>query len=87
MSVLEVKEKLHAYIDQADEWALMEMWQSVSPDFDKDSPDVLWENPAFIADMEQRIKDLEEGTVQGISVEEAVNNARKAIAGRHLDNE
>lgn len=78
MTTVEIKEKLHHYIDTAENKKLKAIYTMVEDDI-ADKYDV-WQDEEFVNELLQREKDLQEGKTKGYTIEEAVANAKTAIA-------
>ncbi len=74
MTTAAIREKLHAYINTADDEHVKAVY-SIFEDQIKEKYDH-WEDEAFVKEMDQRIKDIESGKDKGVSWEEVKLKAR-----------
>ena len=75
MTIIEKKEKLHEFINTADDKKVEAIYTLVEDDIE----DVYdhWEDEEFVAEIKSRIEDFESGTDKGLSWEEVKTRARK----------
>ena len=79
MKTASIKEKLHHYIEQADENKLKAIYTMVEEDIVEYNR---WDDKNFIAEMNKRMKELETGKAKGFKwdeVKQRVNKRLKAV--------
>lgn len=74
MKIASIKEKLHNFVDTADEKQLADLYLFIENEFAEKYD--WWEDKALVAEMDQRVKDFESGKTKGISWEEVKSKAR-----------
>lgn len=68
MTTAAIREKLHEYINIADDKKVKAIYTMVEDEI-IDRLD-LWENQAFLKELDKRISELESGKVKGVTLEE-----------------
>ena len=76
MSTLEIRERLHKYIDQADDRKVKAIYTMVEEEIE---PTDIWNDDAFVAELERRVNEIESGEVKGYTWEQVQANANKAL--------
>jgi len=74
MTTAAIREKLHDFINTADDRKVEAMYTLVENEIE-DTYDH-WEDEEFLAEMKKRIDDIENGNDEGLSWEEVKMNAR-----------
>jgi hypothetical protein len=74
MKNIELKQKLHRYIETAEGKKLKAIYAMVESDIEENE---VWTDDVFIAEMNRRTEDLITGKVKGLSWEEVQNDAIK----------
>ncbi|MVN20680.1 hypothetical protein [Mucilaginibacter arboris] len=77
METSEIKKKLHDYIESAEEEKIKAIYTVLERDME--SLYSHWDDPKFVAEMDSRMKELEDGTVKGIPMEEFFAKSRKYL--------
>jgi len=80
MKTAELKQKLHDYIDNAEQKKLKAIYTMVESDIDDTYEK--WNDEAFIKEMDKRINDLETGKVKGYTWEEVQQRTRKILKNK-----
>jgi hypothetical protein len=81
MSTETIREKLHNFIDTADDKKVEAIYTLVEDDIEEVYDH--WEDEAFVSEMDQRIKDFESGKVKGIPWEEVKLKAEHRLKTKH----
>ena len=76
MSTLEIRERLHKYIDQADDRKVKAIYTMVEEEIE---PTDMWKDEVFVAELERRVNEIESGEVTGYTWEQVQANANKAL--------
>ena len=76
MSTVEIREKLHQYINQADDKKVKAFYTIVEEEIEIGS---IWNDDAFVKELERRVTEIENGVVKGYSWAEVQANATKAL--------
>ena len=71
-----LREKLHRYIEVANDKKLRAIYTMVEAEADIENP---WNDKAFIAEMNKRVNELETGKVKGYSWEEVKQHTAKTL--------
>jgi len=75
MTITAMKEKLHEYINSANEADVVEMYSFVREDNAVSGNH--WDDKEFVAEMDKRMEELESGKVKGMSWDEVKRQARE----------
>jgi len=76
MKSFELKQKLHHYIDTAQEKKLKAIYVMVEEEIETYNH---WEDAAFVKEMNRRVKDFETGKTKGYTWDEVKKRAAKLI--------
>jgi hypothetical protein len=76
MSTIEIREKLHQYIDQADDKKVKAFYTIVEEEI---QPHSIWNDNGFVKELERRVTEIENGTVKGYTWQEVQSNAKQAL--------
>ena len=77
MKTVELKQKLHEYIEAAEQKKLKAIYTMVESDIEV-SPDK-WNDEGFVKEIDKRINDLETGNVKGYTWDKVQQRARKSL--------
>ncbi len=77
MKTVLLKEKLHHYIETAEEKKLKAIYAMVEKEIKE--PVNIWEEKGFVAELERREKAYRNGTAKMYSIGESVKNAKQAV--------
>lgn len=77
METSEIKKKLHDYIEVADEEKVKAIYTVLESDIENIYDH--WNDPEFVAEMDIRMKEIEDGTAKMLSIEEVIANAKMLI--------
>lgn len=80
MKTVLLKEKLHHYIETAEEKKLKAIYAMVEDEIKE--PVSVWEDKNFVAELERREKAYKNGTAKMYSIEESVKKAKLAVRKR-----
>jgi len=75
MTITAMKEKLHEYIESANEADVIAMYSFVEDDNTRVYNH--WDDKEFVAEMDKRMEELESGKVKGMSWDEVKRQARE----------
>lgn len=76
MKTAEIREKLHRYIDTAQDKKLKAIYTMVEEDASTGAP---WKDKTFIAEIDRRINQLESGKTKGYTWSEVQSQAAKTL--------
>jgi hypothetical protein len=76
MTIAAIREKLHEYIDSADDINVVEVFSFIEEDLTERSSNH-WEDEAFVTEMNRRFQEFKNGTDKGVSWEEVKRQARE----------
>jgi hypothetical protein len=76
MKTSEIREKLHLYIETAEEKKLKAIYSMV---VDEVEPGIPWNYKTFLTEMDRRIEELESGKTKGYTWKEVRDQAAQAI--------
>jgi hypothetical protein len=82
MAPIAKRQKLHQYIDIANNHDIDDLLKYVENSMEPDIPYNKWDDPEFVAEMEERVKAMENGTDKGRTWEEVKEAARLAIKAK-----
>ena len=68
METSEIRKKLHDYIESVEEEKVKAIYTILENDINEMFSH--WDDPDFVAEMDSRMQELEDGTVKGIPMEE-----------------
>ncbi len=77
MKTVLLKEKLHHYIETAEEKKLKAIYAMVEDEIKE--PENIWEDKDFVAELERREKAYKNGTAKMISLDESAKRAKQAV--------
>jgi len=77
MTITAMKEKLHEYIDSANEADVVEMYSFLRND--NAGPVNHWDDEEFVAEMDRRFAEMENGTDKGVTWEEVKKRAESGV--------
>lgn len=77
METLAIKKKLHDYIEVAEEEKLKAIYTVLESDIEGFYDH--WNDPEFVAEMDSRMKSIEDGTAKMLTMEEVMANAKMLI--------
>ena len=77
MKSAELREKLHSYIDTAQEKKLKAIYTMVEDEIDEIND--LWENEGFVAELERREKEYIDGTAKTYTLQETIAGVNEVI--------
>ncbi len=80
METSEIKKKLHDYIETAEEDKLKAIYTVLESDIEN-THGWWWNDPEFVAEMDSRMKSIEDGTAKTITMEDFFLKAEKYIEG------
>ncbi len=78
MTPVTKRQKLHQYIDIANDHDIDLLLGYIEKDMSPDVPYNKWEDAEFVAEMERRVKSLEDGTEKGGTWDEVKEKARQS---------
>lgn len=78
METSEIKKKLHDYIESAAEEKVKAIYMVLEGDIEAGYNH--WNDPKFVAEMDSRMKEIEDGTVKTLTMEEMFSQMDKRIA-------
>ena len=81
MAPIAKRQRLHQYIDTANNHDIDDLLKYVEESMNPDTYNK-WDDPEFVAEMEARVKSMEDGTDKGHTWEEVKENARLAIKAK-----
>ncbi len=67
MSLTEIREQLHKYIDQADDKKVKAIYTMVADDIQHTD---IWSDESFVYELEKRVSEIDTGAVKGHTWEE-----------------
>lgn len=67
MSLTEIREQLHKYIDQADDKKVKAIYTMVADDIQHID---IWSDESFVYELEKRVSEIDTGAVKGYTWEE-----------------
>jgi hypothetical protein len=77
MDAAQLKQKLHDYINTAGKKKLQAIYTLLESDMPQYSN--WWDDKEFVEELDRRAEELESGRVKGLTWEESIAGARKAI--------
>ena len=77
MAPIAKRQRLHQYIDIANNQDIDDLLKYVEKSMDPDVPYNKWDDAEFVAEMEARVRSLEDGTDKGRTWEEVKEKARQ----------
>jgi len=80
MKTILLKEKLHHYIETAEEKKLKAIYAMVKDEIKE--PVSVWEDKTIVAELERREKAYKNGTAKMYTIEESVKKAKRAVRKR-----
>lgn len=84
METSEIKKKLHDYIEVAEKEKLKAIYTVLESDIENVYDH--WNDPEFVAEMDSRMKSIEDGTAVTITMEEMLLQMDKLIEASKLKN-
>jgi hypothetical protein len=81
MDTTEIREKLHSFIDTAEDQKVVELLSFVENERDEKYDH--WADEEFVAEIKSRIDDFENGKDKGVSREDVKRKARDTYNARH----
>ncbi len=85
MTTIAKKQKLHQYIDLANKGDIDVLLSYIEKAMEPDVPYNKWDDAEFVAEMDRRVKALEDGTDKGFTWEEVKERARQAIKSKRAE--
>ncbi len=82
MTTIAKKQKLHQYIDLANKGDIDVLLSYIEKAMEPDVPYNKWDDTEFVAEMDRRVKALEDGTDKGFTWEEVKERARIAAKSK-----
>ncbi len=82
MTTVAKRQKLHKYIDLANNGDIDVLLGYIEKAMEPDVPYNKWDDAEFVAEMDRRVKALEDGTDKGSTWEEVKERARKAVTSK-----
>jgi hypothetical protein len=76
MSTAEIRQKLHSYIDHAEDKKVKAFYTILQEEI---KPNDIWSDESFVKDLENRVAEIESGRVKGYTWEEVQANAVKSL--------
>ena len=83
MARITQRQRLHQYIDAANNHDIDDLLNYVEKSMNPDQPYNKWDDAEFVAEMEARIASMEDGTDKGHTWEEVKENARLALKAKN----
>lgn len=80
MSTAEIREKLHLYIDAADDRKVEAMYTMVEDEIEGNYDH--WDDEDFVEEMTNRENSYLDGTMKTYTLEESINRAKEALKNR-----
>ncbi len=77
METQEIRKKLHDYIESAEEEKIKAIYTVLENDINAIYDH--WNDPEFVAEMDSRMKSIEDGTAKLLTIEEVMSNAKMII--------
>ncbi len=77
METQEIRKKLHDYVDSAEEEKVKAIYTVLESDINAIYDH--WNDPEFVAEMDSRMKSIEDGTAKLLTIEEVMSNAKMII--------
>lgn len=82
MTVALIREKLHDYIENADDKKVEAIYLMVEGEIDDEKYD-RWEDEEFLKELKSRLDDFESGIDKGSTWEEVKLRARNRVSAKH----
>ena len=79
MTTIAKRKKLHKYIDLANNGDIDVLLSYIEKTMEPDVPYNKWNDTEFVAEMDRRIKTMEDGTDKGSTWAEVKERAKKAV--------
>jgi hypothetical protein len=76
MKTAEIRERLHSYIETAEEKKLKAIYTMIEDEVASNLP---WNNKSFVAEIDKRIQDLETGKTKGYTWDEVKKHSTLAL--------
>ncbi len=77
METQEIRKKLHDYVESAEEEKIKAIYTVLENDINAIYDH--WNDPEFVAEMDSRMKSIEDGTAKLLTIEEVMSNAKMII--------
>ncbi len=77
MKTEQIKQKLHRYIETAEDKKLKAIYTMVEEEIEETNE--LWNDEEFVAELEQRVKKYLNGSAKTYSAKESVARAKRAV--------
>ena len=82
MTSVAKRQKLHKYIDIANNGDIDVLLTYIEKAMEPDVPYNKWDDAEFVTEMDRRVKAMEDGTDKGHTWEEVKERARKAVKSK-----